>query len=101
MKTQQEQIEEIADIKSVLIKTHKRCRTLQEDYMQNKYAEEIYKAGYRKASNVLERADDLLHDLAMSYAERGHKDFFAVCEEVHHKVIEKLAAEIRQEGNKE
>lgn len=57
----------------------------------------FYKAGYRKAIDVLEIADDLLHDLAMKYAERGHKDYFAVCENVHLKVILKLIAEMRQE----
>lgn len=62
MKTKQEQIDEIADIKSVLIKTHKRCRTLQEDYMQDKYAEGIYKAGYRKASDVIDEFVERLLD---------------------------------------
>lgn len=45
MKTKQEQIEEI---KQVLIKTCKRCRSFEEDYMQSKYAEVLYNAGYRK-----------------------------------------------------
>ena len=62
MKTKQEQIDEIADIKSVLIKTHKRCRTLQEDYMQDKYAEGIYKAGYRKANDVIDEFVERLLD---------------------------------------
>lgn len=43
--TKQEQIEEI---KQVLIKTCKRCRSFEEDYMQSKYAETLYNAGYRK-----------------------------------------------------
>lgn len=43
--TRQEQIEEI---KQVLIKTCKRCRPFEEDYMQSKYAESLYNAGYRK-----------------------------------------------------
>lgn len=64
------------------------------------YAKRCFKAGYRKASDVLEIADDLLHDLAMEYAERGHKDYFAVCENVHLKVIAKLIAEMRQEVEK-
>lgn len=43
--TKQEQIEEI---KQVLIKTCKRCRPSEEDYMQSNYAEALYAAGYRK-----------------------------------------------------
>lgn len=62
VKNKQEKIEEIADIKSVLIKTHKRCRTLQEDYMQNKYAEGIYKAGYRKQSDVIKEFVEKVKD---------------------------------------
>lgn len=45
MRTKQEQIEEI---KQVLIKTCKRCRPFEEDYMQSRYAEALYNAGYRK-----------------------------------------------------
>lgn len=46
--TKQEQIEEI---KQVLIKTCKRCRSFEEDYMQSKYAEALYNAGYRKVDD--------------------------------------------------
>ena len=45
--TKQEQIEEI---KQVLIKTCKRCRSFEEDYMQSKYAEALYNAGYGNVS---------------------------------------------------
>lgn len=62
VKNKQKHIEEMADIKSVLIKTHKRCRTLQEDYMQNKYAEGIYKAGYRKQSDVIKEFVEKIKD---------------------------------------
>lgn len=62
VKNKQKHIEEMADIKSVLIKTHKRCRTLQEDYMQNKYAEGIYKAGYRKQSDVIKEFVEKVKD---------------------------------------
>ena len=44
--------EEIEEIKQVLIKTCKRCRTFEEDYMQSKYAEALYNAGYRKVDDV-------------------------------------------------
>lgn len=40
---------QIEEIKKVLIRTCKRVRTYQEDYMQDRYAESLYKAGYRKA----------------------------------------------------
>ena len=67
MNDKQEQIEKMSDIKSILIKTHKRCRTLQEDYMQDKYAEELYKAGYRKQSDT---AREILKELKFLYVER-------------------------------
>lgn len=44
--------EQIEEIKQVLIKTCKRCRLFEEDYMQSKYAEALYNAGYRKAEEV-------------------------------------------------
>lgn len=47
--TKQEQIEEI---KQVLIKTCKRCRSFEEDYMQSKYAEALYNAGYCKVDEI-------------------------------------------------
>lgn len=52
-----EKQEQIEEIKSVLIKTCKRCRTFQEDYMQDAYAEAIYGAGYRKAEKALKVAE--------------------------------------------
>lgn len=42
---------QIEEIKSVLIKTCKRVRSFQTDYMQDRYAEAIYEADYRKQSN--------------------------------------------------
>ena len=44
MKTRQEQIEEI---KLVLMKTCKRCRSSEEDYMQSRYAEALCDVGYQ------------------------------------------------------
>ena len=44
--------EEIEEIKQVLIKTCKRCRSFEEDYMQSKYAEALYNAGYRKIDKL-------------------------------------------------
>ena len=43
--TEQKQIEEI---KAVLVRTCKRVRTMQEDHMQDRYAEALYNAGYHK-----------------------------------------------------
>lgn len=31
--------------------------------------------------------DEILHNVAMEYADAGHKDYFAVCENIHHKVL--------------
>lgn len=39
---------QIEEIKQILIKTCKRCRSFEEDYMQSKYAEALYNEGYRK-----------------------------------------------------
>lgn len=41
---------QIEEIKSVLVRTHKRARTGQEDYMQDRYAKALYNEGYRKQS---------------------------------------------------
>lgn len=41
---------QIEEIKQVLMRTCKRARTPQEDYMQDRYAEALYNAGYRKQS---------------------------------------------------
>lgn len=94
MKTKQEQIEEIVkDIKSILIKTHKRCRTLQEDYMQDKYAENLCKAGYRKASDVIEDFVKKLIDFP-HWLENG------TVLVIHMEELLELAAEMRQEVEK-
>lgn len=50
-------------------------------------AENLYNAGYRKASEVITEIDNALHDMAMEYHAAGHPEYFAVCEMVHHKVI--------------
>lgn len=54
--TKQEQIEEL---KQVLIKTCKRCRSFEEDYMQSKYAKALYNAGYRKTDSFEEENERL------------------------------------------
>lgn len=46
--------EQIEEIKQVLIKTCKRCRSFEEDYMQSKYSEALYNAGYRKVDEFEE-----------------------------------------------
>ena len=38
----------IEEIKNVLVHTCRRIRTFNEDWMQDRYAEALYKAGYRK-----------------------------------------------------
>ena len=100
MKNKQEKIEEIADIKSVLIKTHKRCRTLQEDYMQNKYAEEIYKAGYRKANDVVYEFVERLEKYIESRNDLWDEDRPEFDEEFVKFGIQIVADEMRQEVDK-
>ena len=97
MKTEQEQIEEMANIKSVLIKTHKRCRTLQEDYMQDKYAEGIYKAGYRKASDVIDELVERVMTEAEPFLSNMSRNLIRMCAS---KMKNELAAEMRQEVEK-
>lgn len=41
---------QIEEIKAVLVRTCKRVRTMQEDHMQDRYAEALYTADYRKQS---------------------------------------------------
>jgi hypothetical protein len=56
-----EKAKQIKEIKRVLIQTCKRVRTFQEDYMQDRYAEAIYAAGYRRQTerDVAEALDRL------------------------------------------
>lgn len=42
---------QIEEIKKTLIKTCKKARTTQEDYLQDRYAEALYNAGYRKVKH--------------------------------------------------
>lgn len=88
MKTKQEQIEEIAKVIHKVYIT----RICKDEYT---LAEEIYKAGYRKATEVIdefvERLKKVIHerDYIGGYAEIG------LCEE-----IDELAAEMQHEvGN--
>ena len=60
--------------------------------------ETLYDAGYRNAEEVsketakeiLSEIDNDLHDLAISYADKGHKDYYDICKYVHLKVISKI-----------
>lgn len=45
------------------------------------------------AKEILQEAENLLHECAMEYANAGHKDYFGVCEIISHKVIRKIAKE--------
>ena len=94
MDDKQEHIEEMADIKSVLIKTHKRCRTLQEDYMQNKYAEGIYKAGYRKASEVIDEFVERIMTDADAFLSNMSRNIIRICAS---KMKKEISYEMRRE----
>lgn len=60
--------------------------------------ETLYNAGYRKAEEVrketakeiLDEISNALHDMAMAYADKGRKDYYAVCEYVDLKIISKI-----------
>lgn len=43
------------------------------------------------AKEILQEAENLLHECAMEYANAGHKDYFGVCENISWKVIRKIA----------
>lgn len=89
--TKQEQIEEIAKV--VISAVIGANSTPIKEFLNN-----LYDSGYRKAEDVrketakeiLDEIDNALHDLAMCYA-KGHKDYYAVCEYVHLKIIGKIA----------
>lgn len=99
---EQEQIEEMANYYCEYCKKQtgeKFCEHI-DDKSCNIFfeAELFYNAGYRKseevrketAKEILDEIDNALHDLAMAYADKGHKDYYAVCEYVHLKVISKI-----------
>jgi hypothetical protein len=62
----------------------------------------VQMAGYRKASDVareiLREVDNALHDMAMEYLAAGHRNYFAVCEVVHHKVVRPIEKKYESEG---
>ena len=72
-----------------------------EEYIEA-IADMLIAEGYRKASDVareiFEEIDDALHNMAMEYANANHKDYFAVCEMVHHKVIRPIEKKYTEEG---
>lgn len=43
------------------------------------------------AKEILVEIDNALHELAMFYADKGHKNYYLVCEYVHLRVISKIA----------
>lgn len=91
MKTKQEQIEEI---KQVLIKTCKRCRLFEEDYMQSKYAEALYNAGYRKIpENAVVLTKEEYIDLSRNYVTEQ-------IEQVRKETAEKILNELIDSSNK-
>lgn len=90
-KTKQEQIEEIARV--VIGAAISAGSTPIKEFLNN-----LYDAGYRNAEEVsketakeiLSEIDNDLHDLAISYADKGHKDYYDICKYVHLKVISKI-----------
>lgn len=60
----QEQIEEI---KQVLIKTCKRCRPFEQDYMQSRYAEALYNYVKEQRAQALKEFAEKLKEKALSH----------------------------------
>lgn len=64
-------------------------------------AEILVNAGYRKSSDLakelMEKLDSKLNELAMEYANAGHKSYFAVCEVIYHKVLKTVFKEYEKE----
>lgn len=63
--------EQIEGIKEILIKTCKRIRSKEEDYMQDRYAEALYNAGYRKLPENLGEFSDGYHTFNELYHHRA------------------------------
>ena len=98
--TPENQVEEMAKV------MHERCREISEDTegiakleaqgktMPDDFAEVLYNAGYRKATDVareiFEEIDNALHHMAVEYHNAGHPEYFAVCEMVYHKVLRRI-----------
>ena len=63
-----EKDKQIEEIKDVMIHTCKRIRSFNDDFMQSRYAEALYNAGYRKTS-----------DIAREIIEEAEKIFMFTC----------------------
>ena len=51
----------------------------------------VEKARQTTAEEILTEIDNALHDLGVEYANSGYMEYFAVCENIHHKIIRKIA----------
>ena len=51
------------------------------------------------AREIFEDIDIALHNMAMEYADAGHKTYFAVCEMVHHKVMRPIEKKYTEDQN--
>lgn len=49
------------------------------------------------AIDILQEIDSALHDIALKYAEAGHKDYFAVCENIHYVVVSPIVKKYTEE----
>lgn len=96
MKTEQEKIEEMAKVIQKIYITK---------ISRNEYclAQDIYKAGYRKASDVIdefvERVKERLEEFTKQDYEDGVPYYHADCEQIDN-VIDDVADEMRQEVEK-
>ena len=96
--------QEMANVTRLWCEIDNTCGSCHWETCNECLAECLYKAGYRKASDVareiLEKIGNALYDMATEYADTGHYAYYAVCEMVHHKVIRPIEKKYESEDNK-
>ena len=82
-----EEYELITDIKALKLQVQDSLNNMNNDDIAN-----ITKQVFNEtAREILKEIDNALHDLAIQYSNSGHITYFAVCENVHHTVVSKVA----------
>ena len=79
---------QVDELKQQFLSTCENCH-LKKDIEMLRYKKE--QAVKDTAKEILQEAENLLHECAMEYANAGHKDYFGVCENISWKVIRKIA----------
>jgi DNA repair ATPase RecN len=81
LKQENESLKDNNEHLAVFLEESKQAYANYEETTGLKQAKQAY------AKEIISEMDNRLHNMAMEYANRGHKAYFAVCEMVHHKVI--------------